>query len=77
MRAENAGEIKQADSPGDYAVPKTNDASYHRDRALQERDLGLAAACPMAARSHMELSSLHVRRARDLGAEMPRPPLQM
>jgi hypothetical protein len=56
---------------------QTNNAIYHRDRALQELDLGLTAACPMAARSHMELSSLHLQRARDLGVTMPKPPLHM
>lgn len=52
--------------------PKDNLAIYHRDRALAELDRGLTAICPQSARAHLELSSLHMRRAEELGAVMPK-----
>ena len=56
---------------------RNDEAIYHRDRALSELDRGLTAHCPQAARAHMELSGLHLRRAQELGATMPKPMLVM
>lgn len=52
---------------------------YHSNRALRELDLGLTASCFAAARAHLELSSLHMRRAREAsaGREVLRPLLEM
>jgi len=50
---------------------------YHQSRAARELDLGLSASNLNAARAHLKLSSLHMQRARELGATDPRPPLQM
>ena len=47
---------------------------YHRQRALRERDLGQSAASPAAARAHIELSVLHLRRAQELERPTARPP---
>jgi len=49
-----------------------DDATYHRDRAASERDRSLAARCPQAVRAHLELSSLHMRRAEALGVTWPK-----
>lgn len=46
---------------------------YHRQRALRELDLGLVAGSSAAARAHLELSSLHMRRMLVLKGE-PAPP---
>ena len=52
---------------------------YHSTRAMRELDQGLSADSPAAARAHLELSSLHLQRARALGQgdEEPRPSLLM
>ena len=52
-------------------------AEFHRQRAEHELDVGLIASSPAAARAHLELSSLHHRRARELGGQLSRPLLQM
>jgi hypothetical protein len=56
---------------------KPGEADYHRERALKELNAGLAARCNFAARAHLGLSSLHMQRARELGAALPRPPFIM
>jgi hypothetical protein len=51
---------------------------YHEQRAMRELDQGLVAACVPAARAHLQLSSLHLARARDLqGATGAEPPQMM
>lgn len=49
------------------------DIDYHRRRALRELDLGLVAGTSAAARAHLELSSLHMRRMLELKGEAARP----
>lgn len=45
---------------------------YHARRAARELDQGLGALSSAAARAHLELSSLHLARVRDLqGDEAP------
>lgn len=49
---------------------------YHEQRAMRELDQGLVAKSVPAARAHLELSSLHLARVRDLqgataGSEAP------
>ncbi len=39
--------------------------------------MGLSTSCLNAARAHLQLSSLHTKRARELGAADSKPPLQM
>ena len=52
---------------------------YHSQRAMRELDQGLVASCVAAARAHLQLSSLHMSRMRDLrGSSVgQRPPLVM
>lgn len=52
---------------------------YHSHRAMRELDQGLIASCVAAARAHLQLSSLHMSRMRDLrGSTLGhRPPLVM
>ena len=52
-------------------------AEFHRQRAERELDIGLIASSPAAARAHLQLSSLHHRRARELGGQSSGPLLQM
>ena len=52
----------------------SGDATYHRERALKELSAGLVAGCSSAARAHLQLSTLHMQRARELGATLPGPP---
>lgn len=52
-------------------------ASYHHERARRELDAGLTASSSSAARAHLELSNLHLKRARELGAHEGRPLLSM
>ena len=42
---------------------------YHTVRARNELDLGLIAQGMAAARSHMQLASLHMQRVRELGGQ--------
>jgi hypothetical protein len=53
------------------------DIEYHSLRAMQELDRGLIARSIAAARAHLQLSSLHLQRMRDLGGgtRSKRPPL--
>jgi hypothetical protein len=39
---------------------------YHQGRAMRELDQGFTAKCTAAARAHLQLSSLHMARVRDL-----------
>lgn len=54
---------------------------YHEQRAKRELDQGRAAASVPAARAHLQLSSLHLAKARDLqgegGAPKPAIPVGM
>ena len=52
---------------------------YHEQRAMHELDQGLVAASVPAARAHLQLSSLHLARARDLQGVGggPKPPQLM
>lgn len=52
---------------------------YHSDRAMRELDQGLVAQSSAAARAHLQLSSLHLSKMRDLHGKrrMPKPPLIM
>ena len=52
-------------------------AEFHRRRAEHELDAGLTANGTAAARAHLELSSLHHRRARELHAQASGPLLRM
>jgi hypothetical protein len=45
-------------------MTKQDDLIYHRQRATEELNRGLAASCIQVARSHLRLSSLHFERAR-------------
>ena len=51
--------------------------AYHSKRAMKELDLGLMARSIPAARAHMQLSSLHLQRARELSGKPGQPPLRM
>ena len=53
--------------------------AYHSKRAMRELDLGLTAASTPAARAHLQLSSLHMDKLRQLTREpgLVRPPLVM
>jgi hypothetical protein len=51
-------------------------AEFHRRRAEHELDVGLVASSPEAAR-HLELCSLHHRRARELDDRRSGPLLRM
>ena len=50
---------------------------YHEQRAMRELDQGLVAASVPAARAHLELSSLHLAKARDLQGGSGIKPSQM
>ncbi|HEY0116357.1 MAG TPA: hypothetical protein VGB54_11595 [Allosphingosinicella sp.] len=39
---------------------------YHQQRAMRELDQGMVAASVPAARAHLQLSSLHMAKVRDL-----------
>jgi hypothetical protein len=52
-------------------------AEFHRQRAEHELDVGLIASSPAAARAHLQLSSLHHRRARELDDHSSGPLLRM
>lgn len=52
-------------------------AEFHRQRAEHELDIGLIASSTAAARAHLELSSLHHRRARELESQYSDPLLRM
>ena len=58
-------------------IVKLDDIQYHQARAARELDMGLSTSCLNAARAHLQLSSLHMQRARELGATDGKPPLQM
>jgi hypothetical protein len=45
---------------------------YHSDRAMRELDAGLTAKSMPAARAHLQLSSLHMERVRELGGDTAR-----
>lgn len=48
-------------------MPSSGDrARLHEDRAMEELDLALGAGSLAAARAHLQLSSLHLDRMRDL-----------
>jgi hypothetical protein len=40
--------------------------SYHSDRALRELHLGLTSASIFAARAHLQLSSLHMKKVLEM-----------
>jgi hypothetical protein len=53
------------------------DVSYHSERAERELQLGLTAPSVSAARSHLQLSSLHKQKVLETRAgesRKPRPP---
>lgn len=52
---------------------------YHEARAARELSLGLTAKCIPAARAHLQLSSMHRERSRELsgGSRTSKPPLVM
>jgi len=51
---------------------------YHQGRAMRELDLGVGAQSSAAARAHLQLSSLHLARMRDLmGAQREGRPSSM
>ena len=52
------------------------DVTYHSERALSELHLGLIAPSIAVARSHLQLSSLHMRKVLDLRGSIrgSRPP---
>lgn len=50
--------------------------AYHSQRAMSERDLGLSAGSVPAAKAHLQLSSLHLQRARELSGQIGRPTLR-
>ncbi len=54
---------------------KEEDTAYHSERALRELHLGLTAPSISVARSHLQLSSLHMKKVFELGgpARRPRP----
>lgn len=58
-----------------------DDREYHEKRAMQELNLGLAATNILAARSHLQLSSLHLQQADAKGLPTDRiarrPPVTM
>ena len=58
-------------------IVDSDDIRYHQARAARELDMGLSTSCLNAARAHLQLSSLHTQRARELGATEGKPPLQM
>lgn len=47
---------------------------YHSRRSSLELDLGLRASSIVAAKAHLELSTLHLRRAQALGEPSNRKP---
>ena len=47
---------------------KADDIRYHQARAARELDMGLSTNCLNAARAHLQLRTLHLERARELGA---------
>ena len=51
--------------------------AYHSKRAMKELDLGLMAGSIPAARAHMQLSSLHLQRARELSGQSGPAPLRV
>ena len=55
----------------------SSDADLHRRRAEQELNIGLVSASLVAAEAHLELSSLHHRRASELGGLAREPLLRM
>ena len=67
------GDMERA-MDGDYSLDR---ARFHRQRAEHELDIGLIASSPAAARAHLELSSLHHRRARELDDHASGPLLRM
>jgi hypothetical protein len=58
-------------------IVKPNDIQYHQARAARELDMGLSTDCMNAARAHLQLSSLHLQRARELGAVEAKPSQHM
>ncbi|MDT9597358.1 hypothetical protein [Sphingosinicella rhizophila] len=48
---------------------KRDDLAYHSDRARHELHLGLVSKCMRAARAHLQLSSLHMKKVLDLQTE--------
>ena len=46
-----------------------DDISYHRQRAADELNLGLAANSTPVARAHLRLSSLHFEKVREMGGQ--------
>jgi hypothetical protein len=56
-------------------MSKDDQIQHHAQRATREMDQGLSAKSAAAARAHLELSSLHLQRARALGGrELTSPP---
>jgi hypothetical protein len=49
------------------------DLAYHRTRATRELNLGLASSALRVARAHLQLSSLHFRRMREIELELRQP----
>jgi hypothetical protein len=52
-------------------------AEFHRRRAARELEERMTAANPSAARAHLQLSSLHFRRAREIDRRPGEPLLPM
>lgn len=55
------------------AMPKRDALSYHKQRATRELDMGLTAQSNPAARAHLALASMHLRRVRELSGNGPSP----
>jgi hypothetical protein len=55
---------------------RSDEIEYHQTRAARELDMGLSTNCLNAARAHLQLSTLHFRRARELRATRENPPPQ-
>jgi hypothetical protein len=70
--------MKWCSSQG-FTMSLEDQIDYHSQRAMRELDLGLIASCVAAARAHLQLSSLHMSRMRELrGTSLGmRPPLVM
>ena len=64
---------------GMMAMSVQDQIQYHSGRAMRELDQGLVASCVAAARAHLQLSSLHLAKMRDLqgGGGNSTPPMVM
>jgi hypothetical protein len=64
---------------GVMAMSVEEQIQYHSSRAMRELDQGLVASCVAAARAHLQLSSMHLAKMRDLqgGTSVANPPMVM